>query len=648
MKTSKTFSKGKLVMFLLILLMACEKEPHIDISQEEQAKIDMDYLSIEQLPQLEQALSDVLSEKASKFISGKTLKYKKARIDVGNILKVRSLKNSINYTMHVFVEGAPENEFYNLITHKTPSGKFKKPYVLRYVVDEDAMDAFVANNYNFSYFKGVRYAYKFDNFFKDYEIGNKSSTGDCDEGTVITNVGQAGNGGIRDIPVTNNLQTDSSLYNFDQSNGSESFFLYFNSYDDKSGNDTSYGSSVQSDLIQVTTNDNPNDVIQLPPLGTNISGAITLVSVTVSKPKTTKNAEGSMTGCTITITREYSDGTIVTILYNCLEAPLKPGYYSKSPDDDCPENEGETGVLTIDVMVAEILDAYGLSVLTKPRLMYLNSSPITPSLYNYLNNNNFSDQVMEMGLEVIDIYSGLDEFSDSLNSSTFNALNNPWLNALREYAKKLAQLKNKISNELWNSLNQYLDRQLVKALNKTAFSLYDKANTSKESNKQHLFETDGKKSVAILLYEFANGEGPDEREFPFSFDITQQMLSGNLPDDVKTDFENKLIEDNLTYEQFVLNGNGIDGGYSFSPDHTGVIDSFNKHINANWVQFFIGGTSNTYYPSNEQGWIIVEMRNPTSRNSLLLHVGESYDRKVYSNIPLSTIEQVFRFKLKIK
>jgi hypothetical protein len=67
------------------------------------------------------------------------------------------------------------------------------------------------------------------------------------------------------------------------------------------------------------------------------------------------------------------------------------------------------------------------------------------------------------------------------------------------------------------------------------------------------------------------------------------------------------------------------------------------------VQFFIGGASIKYYPSNEAGYIIVDLTNGNSRNSLLLHSGDSYDRDGSgNNRPLSTIKQAFKFKLKIQ
>lgn len=62
----------------------------------------------------------------------------------------------------------------------------------------------------------------------------------------------------------------------------------------------------------------------------------------------------------------------------------------------------------------------------------------------------------------------------------------------------------------------------------------------------------------------------------------------------------------------------------------------------------MGGASAKYSPSSDYEWIIVELKNGTSRNSLLLHRGENYIRDGSGiNLPLSTIWQTFRFKLKI-
>lgn len=282
------------------------------------------------------------------------------------------------------------------------------------------------------------------------------------------------------------------------------------------------------------------------------------------------------------------------------------------------------------------------------------TSPLVPCDVESINNEESSDGLcfgeednyLELANELeLDLL----KFSNDINSPSFDAINNPWLKILREYAKRLEELKDKIPSILWDKMNQYLDQQLTRALTKTAFKLNPDADQTKEANKEHAFKNDGKKGVGYLLYEFANGTGKDERHFPYDYDMTQQMLAGNVPNDIKADFFERLDKEGITYNQFLNRVNPLSGGYSFSPDHTGVIDSFNKHINANWVQFFIGGASAKYSPSSDPDWIIVELSNGTSRNSLLLHIGENYDRDGSgNNKPISTIKQHFKFKLKVR
>ena len=237
-------------------------------------------------------------------------------------------------------------------------------------------------------------------------------------------------------------------------------------------------------------------------------------------------------------------------------------------------------------------------------------------------------------IKAIEVFRDLESFKTLVASPTFDALDNPWLKVLREYAKRLEQLKNVVSKNLYDALTKQLDHNLSVTLTKTAFKLYDRADDTKEGNKEYWFKNDGKKGIAYLLYEFANGTSKDQRYFPFDYDITQQMLAGNAPNDIKADFLKKITKKGLTFDQFVAIGIPEDGGYSFSPDHTGVVDSFNKHVNANWVQFFIGGASAKYYPSTDPGYIIVELTNGTRRNSLLLHIGNEYKREGLTGLSL--------------
>ena len=129
----------------------------------------------------------------------------------------------------------------------------------------------------------------------------------------------------------------------------------------------------------------------------------------------------------------------------------------------------------------------------------------------------------------------------------------------------------------------------------------------------------------------------------------QSCGSGDRIEKLKTDFESLLLERGLTFDQFEANGRMIPSSYGFSPDHIGVLSSIEEHYNANWVQFFVGGSTVEYSPSIQPGYIDIKLSNPTSRNSLLLHIGENYARNNSgSNRPLSTIYQNFYIRIKIR
>ncbi len=74
------------------------------------------------------------------------------------------------------------------------------------------------------------------------------------------------------------------------------------------------------------------------------------------------------------------------------------------------------------------------------------------------------------------------------------------------------------------------------------------------------------------------------------------------------------------------------------------MESIEKHIDSNPVQFFIGGA--IVDAKIENGNLIGIITNHTSRNSLFLHVADNYDRKD-GDRPLSTITQVIHFTLKV-
>ncbi|WOC51760.1 hypothetical protein BPO_1113 [Bergeyella porcorum] len=183
---------------------------------------------------------------------------------------------------------------------------------------------------------------------------------------------------------------------------------------------------------------------------------------------------------------------------------------------------------------------------------------------------------------------------------------------------------------------------------KLAKKIYPNVDTIDEAQKIQQFKTNGSNGAAILLYEFANGKGADIRNFHYDFDITQQFLANNRIAEIKNEFFVQLSKKGLTYNQFIDNNVMVRGGYSFSPDHTTIIDSAEKHVKANFVQFVVGGANIEFYPDNDYGWINVIIWNPMSRNSFLLHQADSYQRDGSgNNLPLSTIRQNFIFKLKV-
>jgi len=218
---------------------------------------------------------------------------------------------------------------------------------------------------------------------------------------------------------------------------------------------------------------------------------------------------------------------------------------------------------------------------------------------------------------------------------------------LRDLAKRLEELRIHIPQILWAHLNVNLNLSLIGALTLTANLLNPNVAQLTEAQKDFDFLTDGKKGVGILLYEFANGKGPNSRDFSNGL-FWSDFFEGDRIANIKADFETQLIVNNLSFDQFVANGAKIEGSHNFSPGHTSIINSINEHVNANWVQFFVGGTSAEYKPSNVAGYIDVILTNPTSRNSLLLHIGDNYSREDFGSTPLSTIEQHFYIRIKVR
>ena len=259
--------------------------------------------------------------------------------------------------------------------------------------------------------------------------------------------------------------------------------------------------------------------------------------------------------------------------------------------------------------------------------------------------SNGGTAVLGQAFEVLS--ADIDEFINEVEGVSYKPKDISWLAKLRRLSESLNDLKDVVSEALWLKLNAKLDAAFKTALNIYAEILYPDVARVTEVEKEFEFLVNSEHTIAILLYEFANGKGPALREFS-----NGQFWSDYFTDErvanIKSNFEQDLLINNLTFDQFVANGNVVESSYNFSPDHAGLINSLEEHLNANLVQFFVGGSKVEYTPSDREGYIRVLLKNPTSRNSLLLHAARDYERPIVGGIPLSTIWQEFYIHIKVK
>lgn len=252
--------------------------------------------------------------------------------------------------------------------------------------------------------------------------------------------------------------------------------------------------------------------------------------------------------------------------------------------------------------------------------------------------------------EILDLE---DNLSAIIDSSGFDPLNDSWLNKLRELSEKIeyirTHLPQSVAEIIVAPLIISINTSARVALNAASFKFNPFAGFLTEQEKQNDFMTSGERGIGILLYEFANGVGPETREFSNGA-FWNEFFAGDRINEIKANFENRLNHYQLTFNQFVTNGNMIPGNNTFSPGHTSNLDSFNKHVKANWVQFFVGGSRIEFKPTSQAGYIDVKVINPTSRNSFLFHIDKigNYFRTTLGNYPLTNIEQHFYIRIKVR
>ncbi|MGH2667488.1 RHS repeat domain-containing protein, partial [Flavobacterium sp.] len=225
---------------------------------------------------------------------------------------------------------------------------------------------------------------------------------------------------------------------------------------------------------------------------------------------------------------------------------------------------------------------------------------------------------------------------------------------LDKIIKEAERLKNKSAEYIEQKKDaavkkavQTVDALATKSLVEFAKKIYPDVDKASEEIKQQQFKTNPNNSVAILLYEFATGTGKDTRTFNLGGDkaFANTFLEGRVAKEVATKFLEKAGE--MSYSEFKKGG--MKYGLEFSPDHAGLLDSVEKHVDSNLPQFFVGGANVVVTASDNPNKVNVTISNPTSRSSLLLHIGENYPRNEGNNNekPLSTIQQQFTFEMEI-
>lgn len=164
----KKFISSLLIFTLIAILFTnCEKENNIEITQNsaKENPYNVKTVKLSEIPKIR----DFILDKTNDNLFTKSTEIDGAIFDDDNILEVIDTLNNTNYSFRFIYPDTPVGTFYNLIVGKTPGGENITPYVLKYVCETGQLEAFVNNNFNFEFFKGVVSIHKYTDFF---EVGS--------------------------------------------------------------------------------------------------------------------------------------------------------------------------------------------------------------------------------------------------------------------------------------------------------------------------------------------------------------------------------------------------------------------------------------------------------------------------------------------
>jgi len=166
---------GILLFGIPLLLITCEKDNILlDSNQTEVVGKNLYQVNTVKLSQIPEVRDFLIGKTHTDIFSRTTING--AIFDDDNILEVIDTLSNANYTFRFTYPDTPLGEFYNLIVGKTPEGENKTPYVLKYICDDEFLDMYIENNFDFQYFRGTASLHKYTDFFEQGSVFGRTTS----------------------------------------------------------------------------------------------------------------------------------------------------------------------------------------------------------------------------------------------------------------------------------------------------------------------------------------------------------------------------------------------------------------------------------------------------------------------------------------
>ena len=176
-KRIKTYINIGILLFgMACITISCEKEDP-EVYQKELFNLkqrQVNFLSENDLPKSVFNHFKLQSAKLSNNSNSKS-QTNSTIIDINNIMQVIDNFGNTNYTFRVNFEDNDPTTFYNLIINKNFESNTNISYILKYKIDEEHLQDWINNDYDFSYFSGYLYRYNINDFIDNLTFNRTTS-----------------------------------------------------------------------------------------------------------------------------------------------------------------------------------------------------------------------------------------------------------------------------------------------------------------------------------------------------------------------------------------------------------------------------------------------------------------------------------------